>query len=44
MSHIVNLVLVKELLIQDPRSIRNNLINPPRMKNKNRFSTKMDFF
>jgi len=30
MSNIVNLMLINELLCENPRSIRNDLINPPK--------------
>lgn len=32
MSHIVNVVLVKKLLIDNPRGIRNNFIHPSGLK------------
>ena len=30
MSNIVNLMLINELLCENPQSIRNDLINPPK--------------
>lgn len=34
MSHIVNVVLVKKLLINNPRGIRNNFVHPSALEMK----------